>query len=274
MRVWSHGSMGAMAWLGKRSRLGSLTQAMAMATAVSLALANTARAGFSSIYSPPLPGNSTQTSLLDNIYGGAFTLEGDGVSYTNGTISALRVSDYLPSNSATDNPGTNGTDQLWEATSVQASVKYSFAELPSAPFGYMEGASGGSFTPLFGITGSGYAVSGSGSFAPAPGVFRFGAENTLGLISSSPSDNQDGEDHMVTYQIDGLDGSGDTWLVLFNDFGTNVTNTYFDYQNLVIQVNTVGATALSSSSVPEPGSLMLLGGIGLGLLKRLPRRVR
>jgi MYXO-CTERM domain-containing protein len=79
---------------------------------------------------------------------------------------------------------------------------------------------------------------------------------------------------MVTYQIDGLGGSGDTWLLLFNDFGTNVTNTYFDYQNLVIQVNTEGACSHSSSSVPEPGSLMLVGGIGLGLLRRLPRRVR
>jgi len=250
-----------------RSR--KLARALAAAAAVAcLGLATSARAGFSTIQTP-LSGNMTQPALLDHIYGGTFTLE-DGVDYTNGTITAVRISDTLPNTSSLsyDNPGPTATDQIWQDNTFQATVEYSSAEYPSTPFGYIPGSSGGTFTPLFTVSGSGYAVTGSGSFSPASGTFRVAAVNHFGDLSSLPSDNTDSQDHMVTYEIDGTGGTGDTYLALFTDYGNSGTDAYFDYQNLVVQLQT------NSSNVPEPGSLMIIGGVALGLLKRIPRRVR
>ena len=248
---------------------------MLSAAAAGLGLASTAFAGFSTVQTP-LTGNESQTGLLDNIYGGSFVLE-DGVDYSNGTLTAVRVSDTLPNTSTLSytNPGPNATDQLWTASSLTATVKYSHAEDVSTPFGYIPGSSGGTFTSLFGVTGGTFSVSGTGSFSPS-GTFRLAAENTYGVLSSSPSDNADGKDHMITYQINGLpDGSGaDTWLVAFTDYGNAGTGSsedaYYDFQNLVVQLQTNPA----SSSTPEPGSLMVIGGVALALLKRAPRRAR
>ena len=239
------------------------------ASLVGLGIASAAFAGFTTIEPNPSSENS-QVMILDHIYGGSFTLEGDGVDYSNGSLSALRVSDYLPSTSSADNPGPNATDQLWQANQVNAVAQAVFAEDPSTPFGYIPGASGGSFTPLFTVSGSGYAVSGSGSFSPGSQIFRFGAENPYGLLSTLPSDNVDGKDHVVTYEVDGLGDSFKTWLLFFDDYGNNGQDADFDYQDLVIQVKTVPYT----STLPEPGSMMLICGVAIGLLKRLPRRIR
>jgi hypothetical protein len=242
------------------------------AAVVGMGWGSSAFAGFSTINGPA--GNeSSQPNVLDHVYGGTFSLEPDGVDYTNGTISAVRVDDYLPIQGNADNPGVNGTDQLWTASSVTAQVEAAFAGVPSSPFGYIPGtAAGSSFVPLFNISGTGFAVSGSGGFTPGSGDFQFAAENQFGILSSSPSSNKDGQDHVVTYEIDGLGDSFKTWLLFFDDYGINGDYSDFDYQDLVIQLKTVPAS--SPSNVPEPGSLMVVGGVVLGLLKRLPRRVR
>jgi hypothetical protein len=231
------------------------------------AVASTARAGFTPIFAPPVYEN-TQAGIFNHVYGGTFTLEGDGVDYTNGSLTAVRISDFLPSTSSSDNPGPNATDQLWAASDVEATVKASFASVPSTPFGYIYGSSGGSFQSLFNITGSGYNVTGTAGFVPSSDPFRFAAENPFGILSSLPSDNTDGKDHMVTYEIDGLGGELKTWLLFFDDYGNMGNNGDGDFQDLVIQVQTLPA---SSSSVPEPGNLMLVGGLGLGLLTRFRR---
>jgi hypothetical protein len=233
------------------------------------AMASTARAGFSTINTAPTD-ETSQASILNHVYGGNFTLQPDGVDYSNGTLSVVRVSDYLPSSSSSANPGPNATDQLWNSSGgVTATAKALFAEDPSTPFGYIPGASGGNFQPLFSVGGGTFDVTGSGSFTPGS-TFRFAAENKFGLLSSSPSDNSDGKDHMITYQVDGLGGIDDTWLLFFDDYGDNGTDADFDYQDLVIQVTTVPTT----TSVPEPGTLMLAGGAAVVLLKRVRRRSR
>jgi len=243
-----------------------LRSMMLSAAAVGIGFASTAFAGFTTVNTGSTP---TQPQILDHIYGGTFTLE-DGVDYSNGTLTAVRVSDTTPQSGGLsyDNPGPNASDQLWQASSVTATAEELSAEYPSTPFGYVPGASGGTFVPLFSITGSGYAVTGSGSFSPGSGSFRFEASNHFGPLSSLPSDNNDGKDHIVTYEIDGLGGGDKTWLLFFSDYGNTGTDGNFDFQNLAVQLQTVPA----SSSTPEPGSMMVLGGVGLALLKRLPRR--
>jgi hypothetical protein len=234
---------------------------------LSLGISSRAFAGFTTIQPNPASEDS-QPQVLDHIYGGAFTLE-DGVDYSNGTLTAVRVSDTAPQSGGLsyDDPGPNVTDQLWQATHFQATAEAAFAEVSTTPFGYIPGASGGSFTPLFNVTGSGYAVTGSGSFTPSS-QFRIAAQNPFGLLSSLPSDNTDGKDHIVTYEVDGLNDSARTWLVFFDDYGNNGHDPDFDYQDLVIQLKTVPA---SPSSVPEPGSMMLVGGAIIALCKRVRR---
>jgi hypothetical protein len=240
---------------------------MLSAAIAGIGFASTAFAGFTTINTGSTP---TQPQILDQVYGGSFTLE-DGVDYSNGSLTAVRVSDTAPQSGGLsyDNPGPNATDQLWQASNVIAKVESSNAEDPSTPFGYIPGSSGGTFVPLFSVTGSGYAVSGTGSFSPGSGSFRFGAENRFGLLSTLPSDNNDSQDHVVTYEINGLGGGDKTWLLFFNDYGDNGTDANFNFQNLSVQLQTV---PLSSSSTPEPGSMMVVGGVGVALLKRLPRR--
>jgi hypothetical protein len=249
-----------------------LLRTMVLAAAVAgIGCASNALAGFTTV-NIDNGENPTQAQILDHIYGGSFTLE-DGVDYSNGTLTAVRVSDTAPQTGGLgyNNPGPNATDQLWESNGpVTATVEESQAEDASSPFGYFLGSSGGSFTSLFSITGnnSPYAVGGSGSFNPGAQIFRFAADNKFGYLSSLPSQNVDGNDHIVTYEIDGLSSLDKTWLLFFNDYGDNGTDAQYQYQNLTIQVQTVPA-----SSVPEPASLMILSGVSIALLRRRPRRV-
>jgi hypothetical protein len=235
-----------------------------------IAIASSAFAGFTAIAPNPSSENS-QAQILDHVYGGAFTLSPDGVDYSNGTLTIVRVSDTLPSTSGSDNPGPNATDQLWHAGQVTAQAEAAFAEYPTSPFGYIPGTSGGSFTPLFNVSGSGYAVSGSGTFSPGTGAFRFAGENAFGQLSSLPSDNADGKDHIVTYEVDGLADGLKTWLLFFDDYGDNGHDGEFDFQDLVIQLKT---SPVGSPNLPEPGSLMMIVGTAAVLLSRVRPRLR
>jgi hypothetical protein len=248
------------------------------ATLAVFGLAGSAQAGFTSIASPPLGGTLTQPQILDHLYGGTFTLQPDGEDYSNGTISALRVADYLPATGATAaNPGPAADDQIWSNSgTLTATAVYSGAQVPSSPFGYIPGSSGGAFTSLFAVGGSTFSVTGSASLS-LNGNFRIAAQNPFGLMSSLASDNTDPadplqatSDHEITYQITGLGGTQDNWLAFFNDYGNTGNDQYLEYDNLVINLKT---TPTASSPVPEPtGIALLFGGLGLGLLLRFRGR--
>jgi hypothetical protein len=257
--------------LGQSLRAGGLLSSLAAGLFACTAWTSSANAGFSTINAPPVF-EAGQAGILDHTYGGSFTLLGDGVDFSNGSLTAVRVSDFLPVTGTADSPGANGTDQLWNASSYQANVVGSFASVQSSPFGYIPGTTGGSFVPLFTITGSGYNAVGSGSFSPS-GIFRIAAVNELGqlrpTLSSSPTDNLDGKDHVVTYEIDGLGGTDKTWLAFFDDYGNTGGNPDFDYQDLVIQLKTAPA---GTSSVPEPASFLVIGGTAIILTRRVRSR--
>ena len=258
-----------------RSPVQAVRNAVASAV-VCLGLAGSAQAGYTAIQSP-LAGNNSQVTILDHVYGGTFVLSGDGVSYSNGAVTATRVNDTTPlTGTTTDSPGVNGTDSLWATGQVTATVKESNAEDPSTPFGYIEGSSaGGTFIPLFSVSGTGFSATGTATFTPSSNPYQFVAQDPVTLnsdkyISTLAAENGDGEDHAITYEITGLGSSTNkTWLLAFNDYGDGkAPDEYFDFQNLVVQLQ----TAPVASVVPEPGSLMLLGGVGLVLARRLPRR--
>jgi hypothetical protein len=259
------------AWRAHR-HAGLCASAPLVAAAVCLGIANTANAGFTTVTPTAASDIYSKPNILDHIYSGNFTLEGDGVDYSNGSLTAVRVSDFLPSSSTTDSPGPNATDQLWQsAGDVQSAVEvYSTTYSKTTSFGYIP--TGGTYQTLFGISGTGYTPSGSGSFTPGAETFSFAAQNQSGLLSTLPSQNKDGADHFVTYEVDGLGGNAKTWLLFLDDYGGSGSNPDFDFDDLVFQVTT---TPTTSTSVPEPASISLIaGGLALGLLLRFRPRLR
>src|SRR5215467_10189033 len=88
-------------------------------------------------FQPPPSRESDQAQILSHVYGGTF-LE-DGNDFTNGAIRAVRLDD------------TSG-DQLFTAGTYSVRTLAKFAQRTEG-FGFVAGASGGSYHKLFGVTG-------------------------------------------------------------------------------------------------------------------------
>jgi hypothetical protein len=223
----------------------------------------------------PFTGEDSQPQIISEVYGGNFTPV--GLNYTNGTITATRVEDVFNS-SATPTPtspldiagNVGNDDQVWHGDFISATTEAIFADY-TQEFGYYAGASGGKFVSLMDPSGKGFNI--SNGTVPLTGLSsdtirwaRNGAQG--GLVDSTNSNNADGQDHMVTYRIDGLPDESqgiDTWMVFFEDQLTS-QGSDFDYNDLAIQIK--GKPELTVS-VPEPTSLALLsiGGL-LGMTRR------
>jgi hypothetical protein len=221
--------------------------------ALTFVMASITKADLSAVGTPP-SGEATIEDLLNNIYGSGFTGGQNDASYTNGTITATRVDDAFDGspgtnlNVVTGVPGAGASDQWWSDGSIEAVAKARFAGYDQA-FGYDSGA--GPVT-LFSVSGDGYAVSGSGSVNLTGDTYqwlRTGVEE--GPWSSVESQNTDLMDHMITFQITGLNTGWATWLLCWED-KTIQTDADWDYNDMVIEVR----------AVPIPGAL-LLGLIGL-----------
>ncbi len=242
----------------RTSRIGkALVRAAVVAAGIMIGVSS-ARAGYTTINPPPSApvAEKTQQQIFNQVYGSGFTLQGDGVSYSNGAITATRIND-------TGSPN----DQIWSGTVTNATAEAVWAGYQQT-FGYYPNSSGGSFTPLFTANGTeSFSVTGSVSNPSLPATFRFGSSNQAGADSSLPSDNFDGKDHMISYQITGLGGNTPTYMLFFEDRGNTGSNPDFDFNDLVVQLQT------SPSSVPEPGTLMVVAGGALLLIKR-PRIIK
>lgn len=180
-------------------------------------------------------------AILSSVYGGSFVKT--DYDYSNGTIKAVRVDD--------------ADDKLFPSGSYIATAKAVFAAY-SQSFGYLAGASGGSYVNLFDVTGSKFNVTGSANLEIDEAV-RFARNGSMGVLASSdPSDNLKNADHLVTYRIEGLGGNENVYLLGFED----KSGGDFDYNDLVVELRSVSTPI---TAIPSPAAfgagLMLLGGL-------------
>lgn len=244
--------------------------ALACAAAIGAA-SKTALASFTPINAPSWADEDARNKILGAQYGGTFTPTSPGsLDYTNGTITAVRVEDIystptLPALPAALSTPANGSldDQLWQANFRLASAEAVFAAL-NQEFGYFDGAAGGSYVKLFNATGVKYAATGGADISSLSGhTLRWARGGSGRVWSSKISDNSDQQDHMVTYNIQGLNSNYITWLVLWEDL-TTAEHSDWDFNDLVVEIK-----ALPVVPIPEPVALMplLIGGL-LGMRRR------
>jgi hypothetical protein len=248
-----------------------------------MACSISARAGFTPINPPPF-GEDTHQEIFSAVYGGNFVPTGAlNLDFTNGTITATRVEDFVDPTlslsrfeplSLINSYGSD--DQIWQADFQFASAEAKFAVFQQK-FGYFLGLDGNEYHNLFDQTGLIYNVQGESSLAEVSGqVIRWARAGEDRIVSSRPSDNADGMDHMVTYQITGVDqpviidgqqvrGQQNNlirWLVFFEDKFQGEQLFDFDYNDLVVEIT-------ATTPIPEPGIAMPL--VLAGLLGRRRR---
>ena len=153
-------------------------------------------------------------------------------------------------------------DAVWQNVgTATATVKGKYAGY-SEVFGYIPGASGGSFEPLFDVTQNGGPNGPSGRFTVGQSGFDFrfaidpnGASVDPGIWSSVAGENADLLDHMVTWLITGNVGHPGNkigaYVIAFEDLPIPASDK--DYNDLVLEVRGV-----RNAVVPEPSTLLLL----------------
>lgn len=230
-----------------------------------LALPVWALAGWTNVN--PAPNNNDEAStlqIMQSLYGADVTGDswGGGVykKSSSPAFSALRIDDY---------DGLSGTylvgdwvafsdDQTWNdgIAIITATARYANN---NQNFGYDNGSQTQVLTNIPKSPDS----SSSGEFNAGSSWewIRTGDSN---LWSSNMADNG-GEDHMITYSIQGLDDGYTTWLLFWEDLPLYCSDC--DYNDLVIEVK----ARVAPPAVPSPGAL-LLGSMGVGLVGWLRRR--
>lgn len=214
-----------------------------------------AQAATTSIVAPP-PGEDNHLTIFENVYGGG-TWSAFGNDFSNGSLTAVRMDD--------------DDDQVFSLdTLVDGSARAVFARFNQS-FGYLAGdSSSGSieddYTELFGVSGNGYSVAGSQSDIDLTGSdFRWARKGANGVASSKNSDNPTGQDHLITYTVQGLNAPDPVYMLFFEDlFGDASDN---DYNDLVVEISAVSPTAAPTPAAVVPG-LALLGFAAFGRRRR------
>lgn len=215
----------------------------AMFSAAGLLLAVGTQAATVTSIGAPAAGEKNHAQIFGDIFGGVFVQNGN--DFSNGVVNMVRVDDDL--------------DQTYNFGTWSAKAWASWAAA-SQSFGTTDDGQ------LFNVTGDEASVGGSINNVSGDGsvVFsRFGTKFNTTTVSTDPTLNGDGLDHVVTYRLQNLQNDriqeGGTYYLFFEDLLKGAPRYDFDYNDLVVEVTGV---------VPEPTSLALLGLGGLAMLRR------
>lgn len=226
------------------------------------------QAGLTNILDPP-GSEKSHVDILNYVYDSSFARSESSVgalSYNNGKITATRIEDDGQEGPLHLVTGTadSADDRIWTDGTAVITVEAKFAGY-AQEFGYDPGSG---YVKVFDVVGDGFSVSGSCTMTFEPGTtWQWIRSGMGGTWHSNPANNRDGLDHMVTYQISGLDDGYTTWLVFWEDLkGPNSRwgGSDRDFNDLVVEIK-------GSAVIPAPGAL-LLSGIGLALVGWLRRR--
>ena len=153
-------------------------------------------------------------------------------------------------------------DTVWAPANGAATAQAKYAAY-TQEFGYIPdlnqpGFADDSFVSLFTVSGNGLNLNAPTATLNSGNVSFLWALNPSGapLWTSLPSQNSDGFDHMVTWEIIGGTGNrARSWVIAWEDLPGGGDR---DYNDLVVEVNL--------APIPIPGAILLLGSGLLGLL--------
>ncbi|MCA9251235.1 MAG: PEP-CTERM sorting domain-containing protein [Phycisphaerae bacterium] len=223
-----------------------------------------ANADVSDVFPSVSPPSVTHESIIETVYGGDFVANGDDYNDGGSGVSAIRFDDSLTPNGMisllTAGKG-DASDRVWSDAFITAKTVWLRADF-TQQFGFDRG---NGFELLFDAFGEYENVTGEGSADLTGETWRWVRRDQDGTRawSSDPGQNPDFLDHMVTYQVDGLNRTGVTYLIFIEDlYGSHTTDGGFsdrDFDDLVIEVH----------ATPEPATAMLvLGGAMIALRRR------
>lgn len=213
-------------------------------------IAGSAFAGFTKI-DGPITDQPSQAQILSQIYGGAFS--GNGDTYSNGAVTARRIEDT----------GSADTDQVWKPGeyTIRSLAKFTSEEsrfYASNPTHPQLTANGVGYSRSLPVT------------INAPEDFNWNAINYYGSSSTDVSLNDDGKDHFLTYEIQDGGTSGSKFVLFWEDLPQTRTVTksdasWSDFNDLVVEVQ---AAPTNGAVIPLPpavyaggATLVLLAGI-------------
>ena len=217
-------------------------------------LPGSARAWMTTVYPTPHAGELGHEAILEGIYLGDFMASGNdfiGVGALAG-INAIRVDDGLDPRGILDvvmgGPGS-APDQVWGYGNVTATAEARYAGF-TQQFGIDRGQG---VEVLFDVAGSGLNATGTATIDLSSDTWVWVRRDTDGTNPYYSEDawNHDQLDHMVTYNMQGLDTDETVWQVFWEDLpgpGGGCHQSDRDFNDLVVEIR----------AVPEPATIALL----------------
>ncbi len=228
-----------------------------------VASAGVANAGVTEVIPSTTPPNVTHESIIETVYGGDFVANGNDYDDGFSGVSAVRFDDSLAPDGMISLLSTGkgeASDRVWSDANISAQAVWRRANF-TQQFGFDRG---NGFELLFDVFGDLENVTGSADVDLTDETWRWVRRDQDGTRpwSSDPANNPDFLDHMVTYQVNGLNRTGVTYLIFIEDlYGSHTSDGGFsdrDFDDMVIEIH----------ATPEPTSALLFLGGSLVALRR------